>query len=687
MALLLALVAAPASAKDEAWRHDTASAFEAGKADGVVISDSGAVRLGRSVDAVGKLDAARVWDLARARDGSTYAATGDAGKVLQRKGDGPWAEAYDAEDTQALCLVATPDGKVFVGTGPSGQVVDVTDPKHPGDRPGPDVRYVWDLAAGPDGSIYAATGPAGELWKRPPGGAWTRLLDSKQKHLLSVVVAPDGSVFAGSDGEGLIYRVDRDAKVSVVYDASQPEIRTLAIGPDGALYAGTASGTGEGAGGGSPRPPGGGAMREDQGPRIIRTASTRRLVQDSPGGTSRPKPASTGENAVYRVGADGSVREIFRAKALVFALAWQGETLLVGTGPEGRLYEVRGLGRESAVAARVDHGQILALSPSESGDVLMAVGDPGGVLELGARHARSGSLTSDVLDARLVAKFGAIGWRGDTPQGTSIAVQVRSGNVGTPDETWSDWSRPQADSPAKADVPPARFAQYRVTLATDDAGRSPELRAVTLYYRTLNLPPEIARITIPDLTAADGTARRTKLDLKWDASDPNDDDLAYSLAIRKEGWPDWVPLGGPEPLREKAFSWDTTSVPAGIYRVRVEANDRPSNRADEALTASLASEPFVVDHQAPTVSVAADDDGLGAKVRLGDDLTRLVSAEYAVDGGAWSPAFPEDGLFDSRAESIAIRLPDLKPGSHVLMIRGTDAAGNVGAGDVVLRIR
>jgi hypothetical protein len=50
------------------------------------------------------------------------------------------------------------------------------------------------------------------------------------------------------------------------------------------------------------------------------------------------------------------------------------------------------------------------------------------------------------------------------------------------------------------------------------------------------------------------------------------------------------------------------------------------------------------------------------------------------------PVFPADGLFDTRSETIAIDLPDLAPGHHVLMVRATDAAGNLGTGDAVLKV-
>ncbi len=293
-----------------------------------------------------------------------------------------------------------------------------------------------------------------------------------------------------------------------------------------------------------------------------------------------------------------------------------------------------------------------------------------------------GTLTSDVLDAKLISRFGALAWKVDTPPGTSVSVQVRTGNVGEPDETWSGWSPEQSDPTlASAHVPPGRFAQYRVKLATTDPGSSPELRSVAIRYQTANLPPEIARVDVPDVASADGATRQARLTIRWDATDPNGDDLAYTLAIRKDGWPDWVKLGG-DPLTETSFGWDISTVPDGTYRVRVTASDRPSNSPADALVRDRVSDPFLVDHQPPTVSVEAKSGGVSVAIK--DDQTRIVKAAYALDGGEWVPVFPVDGLFDTPTESITIPLPDLKLGTHVLMVRATDAAGNLGTGDVVI---
>ena len=362
-----------------------------------MISDAGRVRLGQSLQPTEKLDAARVWDLAR--DAGRERLRGDRrrGQGLPPRGEG---RRLDRRPTtrptpRPSPSSSRPDGHVFVGTGPGGPGRRPDRPEASGLAPDPDVQYIWDLAADAEGNLYAATGPTGQLWKRAPQGDWSLLLDSKHPHLLCVAVGPDGSVYAGSDGEGLIYRVAPDGKMSVVYDAPQNEIRTLLFAPTASLYAGTAaeSGGGGGSGRGSssllgaigPAPP---ERRPGRDARRRRRTATRgrthgraesRLALGQPPArrVGRPSRRRPGDNAVYRIGADGVAREVFRARVLVYALAWQGDRLLVGTGPEGQLYEVREQGRESAPIARLDNGQILALLADPSGGLLVGAGDPG----------------------------------------------------------------------------------------------------------------------------------------------------------------------------------------------------------------------------------------------------------------------------------------------------------------------
>src|SRR5262249_10562984 len=141
--------------------------------------------------------------------------------------------------------------------------------------------------------------------------------------------------------------------------------------------------------------------------------------------------------------------------------------------------------------------------PRRDGSIVLGTGDPGKLYVLQDRFTARGSVVSEVLDARLNSKWGALRWEADTPEGTAVTVAVRSGNVAEPDDTWSDWSEEQTDGQrATITAPTARFLQYRITLTTKDTAQTPAVRSITLRYATTNQAPEVDKVEVPDLNAA-----------------------------------------------------------------------------------------------------------------------------------------------------------------------------------------
>jgi hypothetical protein len=222
-----------------------------------------------------------------------------------------------------------------------------------------------------------------------------------------------------------------------------------------------------------------------------------------------------------------------------------------------------------------------------------------------------------------------------------------------------------------------------VTLKTTEPAATPALRTLSLRFQTANLPPEISKLEAPDLASGDGGTKQAKLNFRWEASDPNGDDLQYVVEIRKEGWPGWVRLTE-QPTTDKTHAIETASLPAGEYRVRLTADDRLSNNAGDALTDDRVSDRFLIDATPPSVNLKAD----GTKVTavLKDASTRIARASYSVDGKPWVSVFAEDGLFDTAEEALSLTFPDLTPGAHVLVVRASDAAGNVGTADLLLTV-
>ena len=191
---------------------------------------------------------------------------------------------------------------------------------------------------------------------------------------------------------------------------------------------------------------------------------------------------------------------------------------------------------------------------------------------------------------------------------------------------------------------------------------------------------------MPDLDAVT-LENPKKLKFKWSATDANEDELTYTLLVRKEGWKDWVQLE--DGLEKKEFEWDTTTAPSGIYRLKLVASDRKDNSAEDALSGERVSPPFVVSHTPPTVTlkvVGFEGDRAIVEATASDPFVRLTGASFAVNGKKWTNVFPTDGLFDSKEEKFRFTTDALKPGSHVLVLKVTDASGNTGAADVIFTI-
>jgi hypothetical protein len=707
-ALLTALVLlspTPAgAAKVKVWHHCLPAHYDKAQIRGAVVSNEGALRLSRQLKPLADLDAEHVWDIVQDKTGNLYVATGDDGRLFKVAPDGQATMVYQSTDSQILCLALAPDGSVYAGTGPGGRILHVAADGQVNVLFKSPESYVWCLALDTaKKTLYAGTGPRGRVYKVPFEGNKGKagvFYQTKQEHILSLAMGPDHTLYAGTDKHGLVYRFDAKGKGFVLYHAPQTEIRTLLVGPDG-VYAGTSApqrraGSGSQADASRPSKPELSTSLASRTPLGEKTAAEPiGKPAEAPSHDNKEKghavataaPPAAGENSLYRIGADGSVREVFREKAMILSLLRQHGRIFVGTGMEGQLFEIDEATRERSQVARLDHGEIHCMCRRQDGTIVLGAGDPGKLYVLQDRYTHKGTVVSDVLDAKLISQWGALDWKAETPAGTRVSVAVRSGNLAEPDETWSDWSAEQTDPEhAAVAAPTARFLQYRITLSTTDPAVSPTVRSIALRYRTRNQAPDVTSIEVPDLDAA-VLENPKKLRFKWTAVDPNEDELTYSLYVRKEGWTNWVRLE--ENLSKREYEWDTTTTPSGIYRLKVVASDRPDNAPADALTGERISLPFAVAHTPPVVAVkyaGMEGDRAVLEATATDELVRLTAASFALNGQKWVNVFPTDGLFDRKTGTFRFTTAALKPGTYVVVLRVHDAEGNVGSGDVVFTV-
>lgn len=572
--------------------------------------------------------------------------------------------------------------------------------------------YIWGLALDNKGKLLVATGKNGKLFRVDCANATGQVIfQAKQSHLLSLAAAKDGNIAVGTDKDGLVYRVGADGNAFVIHDADQSDIHSLLLADDGTVFAGTASparvnlvGGAQGTSfdltfsGGQRGGMSSGAdwsssgelafagelfVLQDKAPPTPPTAPAappRKIgTESAPRTTVATSAPLAGENSVLRIRPDGTVDEIFRQKTLILSLLLDQNRLLIGTGQEGRLHEVdleRNLRHE---VARLEHGQINSLLRRPDGTIVVGAGTPGKVYHLANQFANHGTLLSKVLDAKRQSRWGRAVSAFSVPQGCKVEIAVRAGNVKIPDDTWSTWV------PDTVQLPLGRFFQFRATLSSPKGADTPTLRDFTLFHATVNQAPLVESIEVPDLTKTPLSGPQEKYRLRWKASDPNEDTLTYQLAIRKEGWPAWVTLE--KSYTRTEFEWDPGSMPGGLYRARITATDRASNRDQDTLTHEKVSEPFVVDRDAPKVTIEGVrwlGNRLEVKSSASDANSRLTAGDFAIDGKTWTPLYPDDGLFDAPAKQATFVTDALEAGAHVVMVRFRDAAGQLGVADTVV---
>jgi sugar lactone lactonase YvrE len=711
------------AAQPQFWKIEGAQDFLDGDTEGLSVDSEGRVRLAPAARALPDTDAPYVWGLARDDKGGLYAGTGNDGKVLRLDG-GKTATVFDAPELEVHALAVGPDGRLYAGTSPDGKVYAVDGAGKAETFFDPGDKYIWALAFDRSGRLLVATGSEGRIHRVDDSGTSEVLLSSSETHITALAVDRPGNVYAGSAPGGILYRIDPAGKVFVLHDSPYREVKALDLGPDGSLYAAVIDGKEKEDAARPvpavpivPIPTGEATVTVTETFAVTPPAAATPLPAPRP--AEPPRPAGASKGAILRLLPSGEVDTLWSsAEETPHALVRAEDGLLVGTGNKGKIYRIRD-DRTWSMIATLPGQQVTAAHRGPGGAILLGTSNPGKVFELAASPGARGSFTSKVRDTETVSSWGRLRWEATLPPGTEVQVRTRSGNTGTPDSTWSDWSAPYARQEGDAIVSEAaRFLQVKVELIGVDGG-SPVLDGVSAAYLQRNLRPQVQTVTVhpagevfqkplsitgemeilglepgqgpepppgaasPRPALPPATSYSRKLYQKglqtfsWKAEDPNGDTLAYDVHYRSAGDTRFRILR--KALTDPVVAWDTTTVPNGRYVIRVTATDGPSNPEGLALAGDKESGTFDVDNTPPTVTALAERRSppqVRAVAR--DDSSLIRKAEYSVDGGPWQDIHPEDGINDEMEESFEVSLADLAPpGPHVVVVRATDLLGNV----------
>ena len=729
IALLLVAGATSSSAGPEVWRAATRAEFLKGDLDQVSVDEHGRLTLGPAIARIYETATPFVWTAVADGAGVTYLGTGNDGKVFKVDAAGGGSLFLDTAELEVHALAIAPGGGLYVGTSPDGRVYKVDAAGAATPYFDPEEKYIWALATGAAGELYVAAGdPKGRVYQVTPAGTATPLFTTAATHVVAMTFDRERRLIVGTESPGRVFRIDGAGRPFLLLDTNLQEVRALRPDARGRIFVVAQAAASGSDGGGSdsaaptsepPRAPVPNVTVSITSMAAVETPTAQAVVQATPATSG----AVTG--VLFRIDEDGSSEQIWESRDDtpydVAPLA--GGALLVATGHRGKLYRLEGDPLRATLLGRVPGRQAVQFLASTA-RTMVATSNTGALVSVGTTHAERGTYTSDVHDAGTVARWGTIAWRATTPADGRVEVATRSGNTKAPDEGWSAWSEAYTAADGVAITSPtARYLQWRMTLV--GKGASPVVTSISAAYLQRNQRPVVSGLVVhpPGVvfqkpfstgeteiagyraeaverrlsnqgqpspsTGAPVLGRRTYQQglqtIVWKGDDSNGDDLAFDVAFRREGDTAWTQLA--TGLVDPIYVWDTASVTSGHYVLKISASDAPSQPTDQALTGELESAVVEVDAVAPVVTVRPATrvgDRLAVAVEVRDLNSPIARVEYSLDGGPWQAAYPEDGLLDSRTETLTLSFPASALG-RMLVVRATDTLHNVGVIDGAVR--
>src|SRR5215218_4480908 len=725
LAILFTFLLIPAHAgQPVVWETAGRTELLRGDSRGVSISDTGVLMLAPKLAEVFNTQQTYVWSSAVDNQGNVFLGTGHDGKIFKISSGGSGSLLYDAAELDVTALAIARDGAVYAGTSPDGKVYRITSDGKADVYFDPADKYIWSLAVMSDGALAVGTGDNGKLYRVRSAGAspeTSLLANTNQTHVISLAVTPQGDLIAGTDSGGLVLRVSPEGKMFALFDTQLREIHALAAAADGSIYALALSDAAATARPSSvpavtqPQPAEGGTPSTSV--TITAIDESGAPIQGQAGQTRSRNDTSSARSAVFRILPDGATDVVWSSPtvtAFAIAPALQSGSVLIGTADKGRIYSVTNDGRDTLLLQSPE-GQISSLLVRNN-QVYAASSNQGKLFRFGNELVNEGTFESPVRDAKLIASWGRIWWRG----AGAVEVQTRTGNGERPDATWSDWSTAYRDPEGnQISSPRARFIQWRATVRAAGSQSAPSwVEDVSVAYLPRNVAPEVLSISVLPIgvglqqivqVAVDPNVESSGLDpalfgqvaqvpprrfyqrgarsFQWQAEDRNSDTLEYAVYYRTLNEQTFRLLK--DKLRDNFYTIDGATLADGRYVIKVIASDAPDNPPGQKLTGERLSEPVDIDNTPPVVKAMGQPQTTRDSVRVVfsvDDATgKVKKADASLDGATWIPVFPDDGIADSGHEVYSVDFGQLGPGEHTISLRTFDSSGNVGTLSVTVR--
>jgi hypothetical protein len=690
------------------WETRSKDDFLKGKFDGISVSYEGILSLSPKEEKLEGPAEEFYLSLLITPEDVIYLGTGHGGKIYRISKGGAPELYFQVPEMDICCLAQDKKGNLYAGTSPNGKIWKITDKAKGEPFFDPREKYIWDLMFSDKGTLLAAVGESGGIYEINQKGEGSLIFKAEQNHILCMRFDRNGDIIAGSGGRGLLHRIPQGKRASVIFESSYEEIKSIALDAEGNIYV---------AAGGTVIKP----KKEETTPLPVK-AETEVAVSVSAVSTESTEIPSLSlsqkqPGALYKIDPQGIAKRLWNSdEELIYSLLWNEEEkrLIFGTGNQGRVYAVDKDEKVSLLIQKKSE-QVYGLVPFRS-RIYMLANNPSSLSIISPEQLLSGEYLSRVMDTKIISSWGNIEWQAETPSGTMLQLQSRSGNSSEPDESWSDWSPPyQKKEGEKVLSPKSRYIQFKAMLKTQSGKVSPLLQRVTLFYLQTNIMPAITELKLlaanevylrpPEqeeviwgletdvgeqakikekdkvitLAMAKKAQKKGFQTITWEAEDENGDNLLFSIQIRREDESQWRVLK--EKWTDTVYTFDTISFPDGVYFLKIVASDSPSNPAGMDLKSEKVSQPLVIDNSLPVIKnllAVKDKDKLVLTFQAEDSFSSIEEVKYLIRPDEWKSIFPEDGICDSKQESFKVTLSLLPGSENLITIKVKDSRANVG---------
>ena len=295
-------------------------------------------------------------------------------------------------------------------------------------------------------------------------------------------------------------------------------------------------------------------------------------------------------------------------------------TYTIQYGPGAARFLVDGATVYQLATGAFNAGMAIWLSAGQTGQPLTA-----NLVEL-ASYSSGGSLVSAPFDAGSTADWTSFSAQQLAPNGTTTQSRARTSSDGV---TWSGWSPSSASYPFDLALPPGRFLQYELQLASTDATTTPLITATTAFYR-----PSVATVTIEPASAAleAGATQQFAARVFDSAGRPVTDAQVAWTATQASGSITAAGLftAGSAPGVYDAAVVATSGAVSGSASVSVRAKP-PSIAAVSPSAGPMAG--------GTSVTITGADFAAGASVQFGGAAATSVNVASATSIVATTPAF------------------------------------------------